>query len=58
MKFVNKAVIEQIKDENSLTQKDNKASFYKNQTRALAQVSIHTIEICRKNNISVEEEIN
>lgn len=58
MKFINKAVIEQIKDENSLTQKDNQASFYKNQTRALAQVSIHTIEICRKNNISTEEEIN
>lgn len=58
MKFINKAIIEQIKDENSLTLKDNKAFFYKNQTRALAQVSIHTIEICRKNNISIEEEVN
>lgn len=51
-------VIEQIKDPQSLTQKDNHISLYRDQTNALSLVSIHTIEICNKNNIPVQAEIN
>ena len=50
--------MKQIKDKNSLTQKNNQEALYKNQTRALSLVSIHSINICRKNNIEVKEEIN
>ena len=46
----------QIKEENSLTQKNNQEALYKNQTRALSLVSIHTIETCRKNNINADIE--
>ena len=56
--FIPIPVIEQIKDENSLTNKDNGITLYKNQTRALSLVSIHTVDICRKNNIDPTVEIN
>lgn len=56
--FINVTVIDQNLDENSLTQKDNRAAVYRDQTRALSTVSIHTIETCRRNNFSVQEEIN
>lgn len=51
-------LVKQIKDENSLTQKDNQVVLYKDQTRALSLVSIHTIETCRKNNINADIEIS
>ena len=51
-------IIKWIKEENSLTEKDNNVSLYRDQNRALSLVSIHTIEVCRKNNIEVKEEIN
>lgn len=55
---IDKPIIEQIKDENSLTQKDNRASLYRDQTRALSLVSIHTVNTLVKNNIDAREEIN
>ncbi len=58
MTFINLPVIEQIKEPNSLTEKDNHAALYRDQTRALSLVSIHTVDICRKNNIETYEEIN
>lgn len=58
MTFINLPVIEQIKEPNSLTEKDNHAALYRDQTRALSLVSIHTVDICRKNNIEAYEEIN
>ena len=58
IEFINTPIISQIYDEQSLTEKDNQADLYRDQTRALALVSLHTIDICHKNNISVEEEIN
>lgn len=51
MTFIDIPVIKWITDENSLTQKDKQIALYKDQTRALSLVSIHTIETCRKNNI-------
>lgn len=51
-------VIQQIKDDHSLTQKNNQESLYKDQTRALSLVSIHTVETLCKNNINPIEEIN
>lgn len=58
MTFINLPVIEQIKEPNSLTEKDNRATLYRDQTRALSLVSIHTVDICRKNNIDPTEEIH
>ena len=58
MKFVPYPIIKQIKDENSITNKDNKASLYRDQTRALSLVSIHTIENCIKNNVDPTIELN
>lgn len=57
MIFINLPVIEQIKEPNSLTEKNNCAALYRDQTRALSLVSIHTVDICRKNNIDPTEEI-
>lgn len=51
-------VIQQYKDENSLTQKDNQVTLFRDQTRALSLATIHTIETCRRNNIEAKEEIN
>ena len=51
-------IIKQIKDENSLTQKDNKTALYRDQTRALSLISIHTIDTLIKNNVNAQEEIN
>lgn len=51
-------LVKQIKDENSLTQKNNQIVLYKDQTRALSLVSIHTIETCRKNSINADIEIS
>lgn len=61
MKFISLPVIEQIKNEESLTQKDNQASLYKDQTRALSLTTIHTVDICHKNKIQdilIKKEIN
>lgn len=58
MTFIDHPVIEQIKDPNSLTQKDNQVSLYRDQTRALALNAIHTINICHANGIDTEEELN
>ena len=58
MKFISLPVIEQIKDENSITNRENKISLYRDQTRALSLVSIHTIENAIKNNINPVNEIN
>ena len=58
MKFIALPVIEQIKDENSITNKENKISLYRDQTRALSLVSIHTIENAIKNGIDPINEIN
>lgn len=58
MTFIDLPVIEQIKDPNSLTQKDNQAALYRDQTHALSLSAIHTIRICRLNRIAAEEEIN
>lgn len=55
---IDEPLINWIPDPQSLTLKDNKAVLYKDQTRALALTSIHTIETCRKNNIEAYEEIN
>lgn len=56
--FINVPVIKQIEEENSLSNKDNCVALYRDQNRALSLVSIHTIDICRKNNIDTEIEIN
>lgn len=58
MTFISLPVIEQINDANSLTQKNNQVVLYKDQTKALSLVSIHTIDICRRNNIDPNDEIN
>lgn len=51
-------VIEWIENTNSLTQKDNQASLYRDQTRALSLVSIHTIDTLNKNNIDPTIELH
>ena len=51
-------IIKWVEDENSLTQKDNNVSLYKDQCRALSLVSIHAINIAKQNKVSVREEIN
>lgn len=56
--FIPLPVIDQIKDINSLTQKNNQITLYRDQTRALSLATIHTIDICYKNGISMQEEIN
>jgi hypothetical protein len=56
--YMSNPVIKWIEDENSLTNKDNHVTLYRDQTRALSLNAIHTIEICRKNNIDPEIEIN
>lgn len=56
--YENTPIIVWYEDKNSLTQKDNGISLYRDQTRALSLNAIHTIEICRKNNIDPASEIN
>ena len=51
-------IIEWIKEEDSLTQKDNGVVLYRDQTHALSLNAIHTIETLRANNINDEAEIN
>ena len=51
-------IIQQLRDENSLTQKNNKESLYRDQTKALSLVSIHTVDICKKNGVDPTAEIN
>lgn len=51
-------IIKQIKDENSLSQKNDQEAIYKDQTRALSLVTIHAVDICRKNGIDVQDEIH
>ena len=58
MTFIPMPVIEQIEDNNSLTRKNDQESLYRSQTRALSLVTIHTVDICNKNNIDTTEEIN
>ena len=55
---IDEPVIYWVENENSLTQKDKCAVLYRDQTRALSLVTIHTIETCRKNNIDTSSEIN
>lgn len=57
IKFISLPVIEQIRDPNSLTQKNNETARYRDQTRALSLVTIHTINICKKNNINYTQEL-
>ena len=56
--YIDLPIIAWIENENSLTEKNNNITLYRDQTRALSLVSIHNINICRKNNIEVKEEIN
>ena len=58
MIYIPLPVINQIKDPNSLTQKDNNIYMYRDQTRSLSIATLHTIDICRKNNINPQEEIH
>ncbi len=58
IQFIEIPIIQQIQEEDSLTQKNNQESLYKDQTRALSLVSIHTVDICKKNNFDAKEEIN
>lgn len=58
IKFIHKPVVRWIYSEDSLTQHENGDCLYRDQTRALSLVTIHTIEICRKNNIDCTKEIN
>ena len=51
-------IIKQEKNLNSLTQQDDKVVLYRDQTRALAFTSIHTIENCRKIGFDPAPEIN
>ena len=47
-----------IFEPNSITQSNNGIVVYTKQTRALSLVSLHAINICKKNNIDVQEEID
>lgn len=51
-------VIKQIKEKDSLTHRNNNEALYHQQARALSLVTIHAVEICRKNNINVDAELN
>lgn len=51
-------IIKWVEDENSLTQKDGNIALYRGQCRALSLVSIHAINIAKRNKVSVREEIN
>lgn len=56
--YIDTPVIQWILDENSITEKNDKVIIYKDQTRALAINSIHTINILTQNSIDPQEEIN
>ena len=58
MKYISTPIINQIKELNSLTQKNNNIAMYRDQTRALSLATLHTIDICKKNNINPQEEIS
>jgi len=51
-------VIHWIYNENSLTQKDDQAALYRDQTMGLAINSINCIETCRRNGFDTRPEIN
>lgn len=51
-------IIRWVEEKNSLTQANGCVSLYRDQTKALSLVSIHTIETCRKNNVPYDTEIN
>lgn len=51
-------VIKWIKNEKSLTQKNGRESFYRDQTYSLGRVTCHTVEILKRNGIKSDEEIN
>ena len=55
--FMHKPVIKWIENENSLTQKNNNESLYKDQTYALSVNIIHAIENCRAHNRPIDYEI-
>lgn len=55
---IDKPIIDQIRDENSLTQHDDRVSLYRDQTEALSINAIHAIEICEKNDIDIQNIIN
>ena len=46
-KFIEEPVIRWIEDPTSVTQKDKRASLYRDQTRGLALNSIHCLNICK-----------
>lgn len=56
-KYIDEPIIKWIEDENSLTQKNNRESHYKDQTLALSINMIHAIENCRRF-VNVTTEIN
>jgi len=56
--FIDIPVINWIKEENSLTQKDNQEMLYKWQTWSLSVASAYCIDMCRLNGVDVEEEIH
>ena len=56
--FIDIPVINWIREEDSLTQKDNQEALYKWQTWSLSLASVYCIETCRQNGIDVEEEIH
>lgn len=58
MMLIKIPIIKQIRCESSLTQRNGAEALYKKQTRALSLVTIHAVNICRKNNIDASLEIN
>lgn len=58
IKMLSTPIIKWIKEENSITQKDNHRLFYQNQTRGLALNAQHEIETLYRNNFDVGAEIN
>ena len=56
--YVPTKILKWVEDINSLTQKNNHICLYRDQTRALALNAIHMINICQRNNININDEIN
>lgn len=59
--YLDTPIIEWIRDDNSITQKDKRVSLYRDQTRGLSINTIHCINICRDNNLNeylIQHEIN
>ena len=56
--YIDEPIIKWVADENSLTQKNDQEILYRDQTRALSLVSIHTIETCDRNKKDATSELN